>query len=220
MAPYTPAGETRAKIYTFMRERILAGCTPTVREVQKTFGFRAVQSAQQHLEALVKEGLLTKALERRSRGYLLAAGPGGAAITNTWVPLLGRVQAGALTTALEDPEGYMAVQKTDGRQSDQLFALRVKGESMKNAGILDGDIVIVQRTQAAENGDTVVALVGDEATVKKFQIHKGRVRLLAENDAFEPIVPDPAKLTILGKVVEVRRYLNTSGPPLGNPGAP
>ncbi len=216
MAPYTPAGKTRRKIYEFMRARILEGQVPSVREVQEAFGFRAVQSAHRHLQALVTEGLLLRSPGRRSRAYRLPLNtdPAGLSFADTWVPLLGRVQAGALTTALEEPEGYLAISRRIGSTKD-LFALRVRGESMQKAGIFDGDIVIVHSQSEAQSGDIIVALVGDEATVKRFSLHKGRVRLLPENDDFEPITPEPADLTLLGKVIEVRRYLNGSGgPPL------
>jgi len=216
VAPYTPAGKTRRKVYEFMRVRILEGRVPSVREVQKAFGFRAVQSAHRHLQALVDEGLLVRSRGRRSRAYRLPwnADPAQLSFADTWVPLLGRVQAGALTTALEDPEGYLAIAKRTASTAN-LFALRIRGESMRKAGIFDGDIVIVHRQSEAESGDIVVAFVGDEATVKRFSLSRGRVRLLPENDDFEPIIPKTDDFFLLGKVVEVRRYLpGSGGPPL------
>jgi repressor LexA len=121
------------------------------------------------------------------------------------VPLLGRVAAGALDVAVEDPEGYVPVQSRGS--GGELFALRVRGESMTGAGILPGDVVIVRRQRRASSGEVVVALVGEEATVKRLRLRRGRVELHAENPAFEPIVPDSRELTLLGKVVEVRRRL-------------
>ena len=103
----TPPGQTRQRIFEFMRARLLAGEPPTTREVQEAFGFRAVQSAREHLEALVADGLLQKA-SGRARGYRLSTGL-AATTPMRMVPLLGRVQAGALTTALEEPEGYLPI---------------------------------------------------------------------------------------------------------------
>jgi repressor LexA len=199
----TPPGQTRKRIFEFMRARLLAGEPPTTREVQEAFGFRAVQSAREHLEALVADGLLQKA-SGRARGYRLSAGLASVAPTRM-VPLLGRVQAGALTTALEEPEGYLPIPSR--LPESELFALRVHGDSMRDAAILSGDIVIVRKQPSAASGEIVVALVGDEATVKRLRKRGRRVELVPENPDFETISPSAADLTLLGKVIEVRRYL-------------
>jgi repressor LexA len=199
----TPPGQTRQRIFEFMRARLLAGEPPTTREVQEAFGFRAVQSAREHLEALVADGLLQKA-SGRARGYRLSTGFASAAPMRM-VPLLGRVQAGALTTALEEPEGYLPIPSR--LPENELFALRVHGNSMRDAAILAGDIVIVRKQPSAASGDIVVALVGDEATVKRLRKRGRRVELVPENPEFEIITPSPADLVLLGKVIEVRRYL-------------
>ena len=196
----TPAGETRQKIFEFIKARLLAGRPPTVREVQQAFGFRAVQTARQHLEILVAEGRL--AAERgKARGYRLPER--GRARPTVLVPLLGRVPAGPFDTAVEDLEGYIPVQPAG--EAGELFALRVQGESMTGAGILPGDVVIVRRQPTAKTGDIVVARVGDEATVKRLRLRRGRVELHPENPAFEPITPPPGEVEILGKVTELRR---------------
>jgi len=201
MSPKTPPGQTRQKIYRFVRERLLKGLPPTVREVQRAFGFRSVQTARQHLETLVSEGKLTKEAGK-ARGYRLPDTPGKTA--PTWVPLLGRVQAGALTTAVEDPEGYIAVQYRD--RGGEIFALRVRGKSMTGAGILPGDVVVVRRQPSADAGDIVVAIVDDEATVKRLRFIGDQPALYPENPTFEPIIPESGDLVLLGKVIEVRRY--------------
>jgi repressor LexA len=121
------------------------------------------------------------------------------------VPLLGRVQAGALSTAVEDLEGYIPIQSR--RSPEELFGLKVCGESMTGVGILPGDVVVVRRQPKATSGEIVVALVGDEATVKRLRVRGRRVELHPENPLFEPIVPAPRDLVVLGKVIEVRRYL-------------
>ena len=202
--PRTSPGRTRQQVYEFMRRRLVAGQPPSTREVQQHFGFKAVQSARQHLEALVAEGRLAKEAGR-ARGYRLpdtVSLPGPVKL----VPQLGRVQAGALSEAIEDPDGYILV---DDIQDDmEMFALTVRGESMLGAGILPGDTVLVRRQDTAREGDVVVALVGDEATVKRLSLRSGRVELHAENPAFAPIVPaDGVDFRILGRVVEVRRKL-------------
>ncbi len=200
---YTPEGQTRDKVWRFVRERILAGRPPTVREVQGAFGFRAVETARRHLENLITEGRLGQEAGK-ARGYRIpeGSGPTGPPVL---IPLLGRVQAGALTTAVEDPEGYLPVQAA--KERGELFALRVRGESMTGAGILPGDIAVVRRQPTAASGEIVVALVGDEATVKRLRLRRRRIELHAENPDFAPIVPKPEEVTILGKVIEIRRYL-------------
>jgi len=203
MAPKTPPGQTRRQVYRFVRERLFQGRPPTVREVQQAFGFRSVQSAREHLETLVAEGKLNK-VPGQARGYRLPASrdTGPAKL----VPLLGRVQAGDLTTAVEEPDGgFLAVQSRAA--DDELFALRVRGESMSGAGILPGDVVVARRQSTASSGDVVVALVGDEATVKTLRRRGRRIELHPQNPDFEPIVPDPSDLVLLGKVIEVRRFL-------------
>jgi len=201
---HTPPGRTRQRVYRYVRDRLLAGQPPTVRDVQRALGFRAVESAHAHLEALVAKGSLVK-VPGTARCYRLPEGD-----TPVAVPLVGRVQAGALTTAFEEPEGYLAVQSRFPKE--ELFALRVRGDSMTGAGILPGDVVIVRRQPVAESGDIVVALVGDEATVKRLWIADGRVELRAEHPDFPPIVPEPNELVLLGKVAEVRRYLDDVPP--------
>jgi repressor LexA len=119
------------------------------------------------------------------------------------VPILGRVQAGALSTAVEDLEGYVPAETT----SDDLFALRVRGESMIGAGIFEGDLVLVRRQEAAHSGEIVVALVEDEATVKRLRLRNRRIELHPENPAFPVIVPPRGECRILGRVIEVRRAL-------------
>ena len=139
----TPPGQTRERVFRFVRDRLLGGTPPTVREVQRAFGFRSPQTAREHLETLVVEGRLSKQ-EGQARGYRLPDLPG---LSTTLVPLLGRVPAGSLDTAVEDLQGYLPVRSR--RSSDELFGLRVHGESMTGAGILPGDVVVVRRQPRA-----------------------------------------------------------------------
>ncbi len=196
----TLKGQTRLKVFEFIRDRLLAGDPPTVREVQQALGFRSIQTARYHLQKLVAAGRLVAA-RGKARGYRLPE-PAADGPPVVLVPLLGRVQAGALTTATEDLEGYLPVQTRHA--GGELFALRVRGESMTGAGILPGDVVVVRRQPTADSGDVVVALVEDEATVKTLRLRRQRVELHPENPRFEPILPD-REVTLLGKVIEVRR---------------
>ena len=197
----TPAGQTREKVFRFVRDRLAGGRPPTVREVMEAFGFRSPQTAREHLDALLEAGRLKKE-PGVARGFRL---PGRGEAPTVMVPLLGRVPAGPLDLAVEDLEGHLPVQTRSS--PGELFSLRVRGDSMKDAGILDGDVVVVRRQPRAEVGDIVVALVGDEATVKRFRVKRGRIELHPENDAYQPIVPEPGDVKLLGKVVEVRRVL-------------
>lgn len=204
--PRGKRGDTREKVFQYMRSRILSGRSPTVREVRDALGVKATQTVQFHLEKLLSSGRLVQEMvdERgRSRGYTLPDRMGLG--RQRLVPLLGHVQAGELTTAFEDPEGYVSVQSN--RTEDELFGLRVSGESMKDAGILPDDLVVVRRQQTAQDGDIVVALVADEATVKTFRQRGKQVELHPANEAFSPIIPAMNELIILGKVIEVRRFL-------------
>jgi repressor LexA len=197
-----PRGQTREAVYQFVQERVRAGSPPTIREVQHALGLKAVESARTHLESLVAEGKLLKETGK-SRGFSI---PGLQPRTPVReIPLLGRVQAGALHAAIEHPDSTISVE--DRGTHDELFALRIQGESMRDAGILHGDIVVVRKQPTAHAGDIVVALVEDEATVKRLKLKRKRIELWPENPAFEPIIPDPEAVSILGKVVEVRRYL-------------
>ena len=199
----TPNGQTRRKVLEFVRECLLHGEPPTVREIQAHFGFRAVQTARAHLDTLVEEGrlLLTPG---KARGYRLPGMDGQPELM--WVPVVGRVQAGHLAEAIEDPDGFVSVARPSRYRGAQFFALHVVGDSMVDAGIYEDDIVVVRRAQRANDGEIVVAMVDEEATVKRFQLRRGRVELHPENAAYDPIVPDdPASVRILGRVIEVRR---------------
>ena len=198
----TPPGQTRERVLRWVRKRLLAGSPPTVREVQEAFGFRSPQTAREHLEGLVEKGRLTKQ-RGRARGYRLPASEGPPTVL---VPLLGRVPAGSLELAVEELEGYIPLQSR--HPAEALFALRVRGESMTGAGILPGDTVVVRRQRKARSGEIVVALVGEEATVKRLRLRGKRVELQPENPDYESIFVDPRELQLLGKVVEVRRSLD------------
>lgn len=192
--------EMRDKVYNYVAGRLKVGDPPTIREVQAAMGFKAVETARSHLEALVETGRLIKR-DTASRSYAL---PPEARSRSNLIPVLGAVQAGALTLAVEEPEGFLEVERS--RHGEELFALRVRGQSMSGAGILPDDLVIARRQETAREGDIVVALVGDEATVKRFRLSGKQVVLWPENPDFQPLLLSSEDLTLLGKVVEVRRY--------------
>lgn len=197
--------ETRERVYCFVRERLLAGEPPTVREVQAAMGFGAVESARKHLETLVGQGRLVKS-PGRARGYRLAPDDDGRVESGVLVPLVGDVHAGSLHAAIESAEGYLLVQGSRGEQQ-RLFALHVRGDSMTGKGILDGDVVVVRGAGRAEVGQVVVARIGDEATVKTLERDGEKVVLRPANPDYEPIVALAEQVDILGPVVEVRRRL-------------
>jgi repressor LexA len=205
----TPAGKTRDRVLAFVRERLLGGAPPTVREVQEAFGFRSVGSAREHLDALVAAGRLVRAADGQHRGLRLpGSASGGRTKATRLVPLLGRVQAGALTEAIEHAEDHLVVQ---ARGSAELFALLVRGDSMV-PDLLPDDLIVVRRQPHADHGELVVAMVDGDATVKRLQLVRGRAELHASNPRYAPIVPE-AGLVLLGKVVELRRRLDRARRP-------
>lgn len=191
---------TQKKIYEFLIERSQNGVPPSVREICTAVGLKSTSSVQANLIALEKAGYIERdPMLKRSIRIL-----GPMADNVTQVPLIGTVTAGLPILAVEQIEGYVPYTGAVSRDKS-LFALHVRGESMINVGIFDGDIVIVERTPTAENGEIVVALIEDEATVKTFYKENGHLRLQPENDTMEPIIVDEA--IILGKVKSlIRNY--------------
>lgn len=168
---------------------------PSVREICAATGLRSTSTVHSHLKSLEALGYIT-----RDSGLNRSIHIVGASAAKQ-VPILGKVTAGLPILAVEDIEGYIPYPDKSGKE---LFALHVDGLSMINAGILDGDYVIAEKTPVAENGEIVVGMIGDEATVKRFYKEKGTFRLQPENPDFEPIISD--EITILGKVIAVIRY--------------
>ena len=188
------------------------GYPPTVREIGDAVGLASPSTVHAHLANLERAGLLKRdptkprALELSGRGPREAARREEARRT---LPLVGEIAAGGPLLAEDNIEDYLAVPELIERRGAD-FLLRVKGDSMIEAGILDGDIVVVKREQTAQDGDIVVALAGtdetaDEATVKRFFRENGRIRLQPENSALEPIYADHVQ--IIGRVTGVFRAL-------------
>ena len=190
--------ENEKMVFEFIKGRIEEGYPPTVREICAEFGFKSTSTAHRYINNLTAKGLLEKG-NNQNRAIRLTGGNG------MKIPLVGTVTAGIPITAIEEITDYISFQPAR-HYSNPLFALKVRGESMINAAILDGDMVVIEQTPYAENGDIVCALVDNEsATIKTFYKEDGHYRLQPENDTMDPIIVD--EVSILGKVVGVVRYL-------------
>ena len=182
-------------IVTCVREQ---GYPPSVREIGEAVGLQSPSTVHFHLKHLEEAGVIEKCAGK-GRAITLTTPP----MPQDKVPVVGNVAAGSPILAEECIEDYLTFD-TGGR-SEEYFALRVRGESMINAGILPGDLVVVRRQQTANSGEIVVALIEDEATVKRLALRNGQIWLMPENDAYSPI--DGSNAQILGKVAAVvRRY--------------
>ena len=174
------------------------GYPPSVREIGDAVGLKSPSTVHFHLKRLEELGVIVKG-SGKGRAITLAEPP----VPEDQVPIVGNVAAGSPILAEECIEDYLTFD-TGGRQNEY-FALRVRGESMLGAGILPGDLVVVHRQQTANNGEIVVAMIEDEASVKRLSRRNGHTWLLPENDAYSPI--DGTYAQILGKVAAVvRRY--------------
>ncbi len=194
-----PLSKSQQKVYDYLVECADEGRVPSVRELCSATGLKSTSTVHLHLNTLEEKGLI-----EREHGVNRCIKIVGRGEKSTNVPVLGRVAAGEPILAVEEIEGYVPVPESI-RRGRELFALTIKGESMINAGIFDGDIVVVHRTPAANNGDIVVALVDDSATVKRFYKENGHYRLQPENDDYEPIIVD--EVVLLGTVITlIRNY--------------
>lgn len=185
------------EVFNYIKGRLNSGVSPSVREIMKAMGFKSTSTAHRYIETLVNEGLLEKTGNVMRSLHLHNS-------ESASVPILGTVTAGQPITAIEDIIGYVGFEAPSCDPQD-LFAIKIRGESMINAGILNGDIVIVERRCYAENGNIVVALVdGSDATVKTFYKENGHFRLQPENDSMDPIIVN--EVEILGRVIGLKRY--------------
>jgi repressor LexA len=177
------------------------GYPPTVREIGKAVGLHSSSTVHAHLANLEKIGLLRRD-PTKPRAIELLVGRARKVMRGPGLPVVGQVAAGAPILAEENIEEYLEVPEVIGGETGD-YILRVKGDSMKDAGILEGDYVVVRPSEVADNGEIVVALIGDEATVKRFFKEKDRVRLEPANKAYKPI--RSAEATLLGTVTGVFR---------------
>lgn len=189
--------EKAKMIYDYIVERISGDISPTVREICRDLNIKSTSTVHRYINELCEADLIVKT-NNQNRSIQLANSGNVARI-----PILGPVAAGAPITAVEDIEGYIPFD-TSAFGAGDTFALRIEGESMIEVGIYDGDVVIVERTPVARNGEIIVALVDDSATVKRFFKEDGHYRLQPENETYEPILVD--EVTVLGKVIASIRY--------------
>ena len=204
---YGKISKRQQEILDYLKYSILnRGFPPSVREICDAVNLKSTSSVHSHLEALEKNGYIrrdstkTRAIEIVDDNFNLTRRE----MIN--IPLVGTVAAGQPLLAVENIETYFPI-PMEHLPNSQVFMLKVKGESMVNAGILDGDMVLVEMTSAAENGDMVVALVNEESTVKTFYKETDHYRLQPENDYMEPIIVKD-HLLILGKVIGTMRFFH------------
>ena len=205
MAGKKPRGDMQERILTYIQEEIqLRGYAPSVREIGEAVGLKSTSTVHGHLTRLEKKGLLHRdAMKPRAMGLAKTCVEEAENVV-CQLPVIGRVAAGQPILAEESIEDFMPL-PVDFVGDGEHFVLRVRGDSMIQAGIFHDDYIVVRKQQHANNGEIVVALVEDEATVKRFFKENGHFRLQPENDAMEPIIVP--SVTILGKVTSLLRKM-------------
>lgn len=204
MTPLTPKEQA---IFEYIRDNIRSkGYSPSIRDIRTALDIKSTSTVHTYLERLERKGYIHKE-NGKSRTLRVEdnteAGKGNR--SGTRVPIVGKVTAGTPILAVENYEGFITYPEGEGRSHDSpLFALRVQGDSMIEAGIMDGDLVIVEKCEYAENGEIVVAMVDDSATVKVFYRENGHFRLQPRNAFLDPILLD--EVVILGRVLASIRY--------------
>jgi repressor LexA len=192
------------------------GYPPTLREIGKHFQISSTFGVKRHLEALVKKGHINIE-SNASRGISMIRKNQDEFPETSFndervffkIPVVGRVAAGLPINAVENMEGSLVVDPAFLKRAEDAFALRVRGDSMINIGINDGDLVIVSPNEQTTNGDIVVAMLNDEATVKKFELVNKKIKLVAENSAYSSIeIRKEDDFKLIGKVKGVVRWLN------------
>jgi len=183
------------------------GAPPTVRELGQRVGLSSSCTVQRHLDALERKGYIRRnRTKARSVEIIRSPDPSMLRRPSVSIPLIGQVAAGQPILAEENIEEVYAF-PADLVTGEETFMLRVNGDSMIEDGLFDGDFVVVQKQSSAEDGDVIVALLGDEATVKRFYRENGRIRLQPANSSMEPIYAEPDQVAIIGKVIlGLRRF--------------
>ncbi|MDR0928748.1 MAG: transcriptional repressor LexA [Oscillospiraceae bacterium] len=200
-----PRGDNQAKILAYIKQEIQAkGYPPSVREICTAVGLKSTSTVHGHLTRLEKKGLLHRDT-MKPRAIEILGDPAFDRHAVLPIPVLGRVAAGTPITATQEIGEHMLLPVDLLGDGNDHFLLTVQGSSMINIGIYDGDFVVVRQQSVADNGEIVVAMVDDEATVKRFYREGGHFRLQPENDTMPPIIVDT--VTILGKVVALLRKL-------------
>jgi repressor LexA len=199
---------TQEKVFDFLKEYLAGkGFPPTLREIASHFGLRGPKAPQKTLNILERKGYIRK-VPGGSRAIEILAHPSVRFTQILPVPIVGRVQAGEPILAIENIEGYMNLDRSFASSGD-VFLLRVQGDSMIDAHIQDGDFALVKPQPNAENGEIVVALIEDEATIKRIFKKRDLIRLEPANPKMEPIIVKKGekKVTIVGKVIGIFRKL-------------
>lgn len=201
-----PRGDNQQRILEYIKSEIQTkGYPPSVREIANAVGLKSTSTVHGHLTRLEKKGLLHRDA-MKPRAMEVIGDPNFVRNATTAIPVVGRVTAGQPILAEENVDEYIPI--PDAMLGDgEHFILLVKGESMIQTGIMDGDYVVVRKQQEANNGDIVVAMIEDSATVKRFYKEHGHFRLQPENPTMDPIYTD--EVTILGKVVSLYRILQS-----------
>jgi len=204
------------RVYDYIAQHTrLHGRPPTVREIGARFHLSSTGSVRTYLEALERKGWISREGSIARNITIVAPQPGrgqaprspARARPTLQIPILGRVAAGPPILAVEDVQEILDMDERIVPSRGQLFALRVQGDSMVNAGIRDGDYVFVRRQEAADKGDIIVAVLDGEATVKFYHPANGKVRLVPANDSLQPTLVDPRRsdFTVVGKVTGMMR---------------
>jgi repressor LexA len=197
--------EKQQAILDYIKNRILdSGYPPTVREIGDNFGI-TVKGAYDHVKAIEKKGYI-RTEQNKSRAIVVLQDelPQEEQADGITIPLVGRIAAGGPVLAAENIEDYLSFPKS-AFGSGTFFALQVRGDSMEDGGIFEGDIAVIRQQPVADNGEIVAAMIGEEATLKEFRKDKDRVRLVAHNPSYSDI--EEQDVTILGKLAALfRRY--------------
>ena len=209
--------ERQNKILTFLRDFVREnGFPPTLREIGRSFEIASTFGVKRHLDALEKKGYI-RIESNASRGIAIIEQEEELILNATFdkneyfskIPIVGRVAAGSPILAMENIEGSVIIDPSFIKKAEDAFALRVRGDSMINAGIFEGDVVIVSPNQKGKNGDIIVAMLDDEVTVKRLEMKNNKIKLLPENEDFQPIqITEKNRFSIIGKVKGVVRWLN------------
>lgn len=196
--------EKQMEVYEFIKKHILQkGYPPSVREICKGVGLSSTSTVHGHLSKLEKKGMIRRDSTKPRTIEILKDPPIKKEMLS--VPIVGKVTAGEPILAVENIEDTFPIALNFMPSNKDVFMLNVSGESMIDAGILDGDLAIIEKTNYAENGEIVVALIENEATIKRFFKEKHHIRLQPENKAMEPIIVDDCK--VIGKIIGLfRRY--------------
>lgn len=197
----------QSKILEFIKDfQYKHNSSPTFREIMSRFKFKAIATVQDHLLSLERKGYIEREKDKARSISILGLKKTLRDIIE--VPVLGRVAAGSPILAVENIEGYVAIDKAWAK-GENIFALKVQGDSMIGTGIFNGDYALVKQQSTAENGDIIIALIEDEATLKRFFKKENEIILKPENDQMEPLVikKNSNNLQIIGKVIGIFRGL-------------